>query len=201
MEQEKPLNLREQRKEKEEQKARERINKYNTGKNKGRAGEAIRNARNLARNATPWGMTSLLFQIKPLSDWMYGLALIAAIFKDILDITEATGIMYAVVIVATLLCSIFIAMMMILGGFSNGAEGGRVQQKMIRSWLILLGGTVAEMLFGINFLPIETFTVAIVYVLLLSARKQSKRTPETEDEFTDGAADDYYGEDEYAQAA
>jgi hypothetical protein len=127
----------------------------------------------------PWGIISLLGEFSPFSDWMYGLALMAAILKDLLDFVEVTGILYAAIIVITLCCSIFIAMMMLLGGFNNNT-GGRAQQKIIRSWLILLGGTTVEMLFGINFLPVETLTVMIIYALMLSARKQTKSIPQTE---------------------
>jgi hypothetical protein len=114
-----------------------------------------------------------MFQINPLADWMYGLAFMAAILKDLLDISQATGILYILVLVTTLCCSIFIAMMMILGSFTHSGTG-RVQRKIIRSWLVLLSGTTAELLFGVNFLPIETLTVLIIYVLMLMERKQAQ---------------------------
>lgn len=164
--------LKEARENSRKEKAQKNLNKYSTGKNKGQAQENIKAAKNLIKNATPWGIASLFFQMKFFSDWMYGLALLAAIFKDVLDILNATGIGYFIVVVATFLASIFIAMMMLLGSFSNGS--GRAQQKMIRSWLILLGGTTTELLFGVNFLPIETATVLIIYALLLSSRKQGQ---------------------------
>ena len=156
------------------EKARATLKKNNTGKNKGQAKQAINDAKNLAKNATPWGMLSLLGEFKLFSDWMYGLALFAAMFKDILDLIEATGVLYVVVIVATFCVSIFIAMMMLLGSASTGH--GRKQQKMIRSYLILLGGTTVEIVFGLNFLPVETLTVLIIYALLLSDRKQNKQS-------------------------
>jgi len=156
------------------EKARTTLKKNNTGKNKGQAKNTINDAKNLAKNATPWGILSLLGEFKLFSDWMYGLALFAAVFKDILDLIEATGVLYIVVIVATFCVSIFIAMMMILGSVSSGH--GRKQHKIIRSWLILLGGTTAEIIFGVNFLRIETLTVLIIYALLLSDRKQNKQT-------------------------
>ena len=146
------------------------------GRNKNKnAALQMKQAANLAKNATPWGMLSLLGEFKLFADWMYGLALFAAIFKDLLDLIEATGVLYVVVIVATFCVSIFIAMMMILGSSSNGGHG-RKQQKMIRSYLILLGGTTVEIVFGLNFLPVETLTVLIIYALLLSDRKQNKQS-------------------------
>lgn len=150
--------------------ARKTIKKNNTGKNKGQATNAIKSAKNIAASATPWGFFSLMAQANILSDWPYALALIAAILKDIFDIMEATGIGYAFVIIFTFLCSIWIAMMMLL---ASGGQGRR-QQKIIRSWLILLSGTTAEMIFGIDILPIETLTVLIIYALALLDRKTSK---------------------------
>lgn len=127
------------------------------------------NLRGLAKSATPWGMFSVMRQGNIFKDWPYALALIAAILKDIFDLMEVTGIGYALVIVFTFLCSIFIAMMMLLGGGS----GTQHQQKIIRSWLILLSGTTTELIFGIDLLPIETLTVCIIYFLMLVDRKEA----------------------------
>jgi hypothetical protein len=153
------------------QKAQETLKKYSTGKNQGRTQEAIKTAKELATMGTPWGLWGLISQIS-FSDWMYVLALFAAILKDLLDFAEASGFLYILVFITTFLTSIFIALMMLLGSFSNGS--GRAQQKIIRSWLILLGGTTIELLFGINFLPIETLTVLIIYGFALLARKEAK---------------------------
>lgn len=159
----------EARKNDKKQEARETLKKNNTGKNKGQAAQTIKSAKNMINNATPWGLFSIMRQGNILSDWPYALALIAAILKDILDLAEVTGVGYALVIVFTFLCSIFIAMMMMLGGSS----GARRQQKIIRSWLILLSGTTAELIFGIDLLPIETLTVCIIYFLMLVDRKEA----------------------------
>jgi|GEM_PF-1802060 len=164
---------------KSQEKAQRTLKKYSTGKKKQKAKKnMVKNIGSLAKNASsPLGFFSLIAQASLLSDWMYGLALIAAILKDLLDLLEVTGILYLIIIVATFLCSIFIAMMIILGSYSNGngLRGGRMQQKMIRSWIVLLGGTAIEMTFGINFLPIETLTVLIIYALALSARVNAKK--------------------------
>lgn len=153
----------------EREKARETLKNNSIRKNRGQAKKTIRGAKDLIKSATPWGILHLFFsEGSIITDWMYGLALIAAILKDILDPIEAAAITYMLVIAATFCVSIFIAMMMLLGSVMNGS--GRRQQKIIKSWLILMGGTTAELLFGINFLPIETFTVLLVYGLLLADR-------------------------------
>ncbi len=127
------------------------------------------NAKIMAKAATPWGIMAIFSQGNILTDWPYALALIAAILKDIFDLAEFTGVGFALVFIFTLMCGIWIAMMMLLAG---GGKGRR-QQKIIRSWLILLSGTTMELLFGIDLLPIETVTVLIIYALALVDRKQS----------------------------
>ena len=175
--------------------ARNTSKKYNTGKNKGLARKTIDDAKNLAKSTTPWGLLSLLTQASPFCDWMYGLALFAAIFKDIMDLIEASGIGYILVVILTFCASIFIGLMMLLGSFSTGQ--GRTQHKILKNYLILIGGTAAELLFGLNILPIETITVLIIYGLVLSERKQIQAERKNwlpypyDDILTDRAADDY----------
>lgn len=157
-------------------KARETLKKNSVGKNKGLTKKTIRDAKNLAKDfSTHWGIFSLATKIS-LADWMYFAALLAAIFKDIVDLIEAAGVTYIVVFVVTLCISAFIAMMMFLGSFSSGKS--RTQYKIIRGWLILLGGTGAEMIFGLNFMPIETFTVILIWGMVLSERKQAEKEKE-----------------------
>lgn len=197
--------LRETRREEAQKKAGATLKKYSTGKNKGQAKKTINEAKNLVKSAaTPWGVLSLIMQASPFKDWMYGLALFVAIFKDVLDLIEATGIGYVVVVVSTFCASIFIGLMMYLGNSSSGRS--RAQNKVLKSYLVLIGGTAIELIFGIDILPIETLTVLIIYGMALAARKQAKKgsdsqSSSSQDEIpTDGSADDYE-EDEYQEAA
>lgn len=156
--------------------ARETLKKYSTGKNKGVAKDTIKDAKNLAKSITPWGALALMMQIS-IGDWMYFLALLAAILKDVLDIIEFAGFTYIIIIIVTICASIFIGMMMLLGSMTAGQVNttryGRSQQKIIRSWLMLMSGTTMEMIFGVNILPIETITVLIIWGFVLSARKEA----------------------------
>jgi high-affinity Fe2+/Pb2+ permease len=170
------------------QKARATLQRHSTGKNKGQAQEAIKTAKALAKSTTPWGFFSLLREGNPFMDWMYGIAIFFAILKDILDFLNLTGIGYIIVFVATICCSIIIAMAMLLGSFANGA--GRAQQKMIRSWLTLLIGTTVELIPGVDFIPLETFTVLVVYFMLLADRKVARE--EQEQEARSGRAQEAY---------
>lgn len=166
-------------------KARETIKKYNTEKNKGQAKNTVKFAGDAAKMLATGGFFSLLFEMR-ISDWMYWAALTAAIFKDTIDLITALiagvpviGAPLAILgTIITICVSIFIAMMMLLGSFSTGY--GRIQQKIIRSYLVLLFGTAAEMLIGVGFLPIETITVIIIYAMALLARKQAKKAKEEE---------------------
>jgi len=176
--------LEESRERDKRKKTREALKKHSIGKNRGLAKQTIRNAKKqdlkaLKKLATPWGALGLIFQGK-LSDWMYWAALFAAMLKDFLD-WMLLGSLPGVGTVITLGISIFIAAMMLLGSFTTGH--GRTQQKIIRSWLVLLAGTTAEMiLFGVNFLPIETFAVLIIYGFVLAERKQTQEEKEEENQ-------------------
>ncbi len=136
--------------------------------------KTIKESKEVIKNiSNPVSFFSLFFQMSIFTDWMYGVALLAAVLKDILDLLEVTGIWYIIVIVLTFCVSIFIALMMLLGNSVNGV--GKGQRKMIKSWLVLLAGTSAELIFGIDLLPIETLTVIIIYLMLLSARKTQQQ--------------------------
>jgi hypothetical protein len=158
-------------------KARKNIKNFNAGKSKAQIQAPMDSAKKLASIATPLGLFSLFFQMSLFKDWMYGLALVFAILKDILNFIEATGVGYVLVIIATFLCSIFIAMMMLLGKMVNGSVSQK-QGKVILSWLILLFATVIELIPGINFIPEETFAVIIIYILMLSDRKSASQPEE-----------------------
>ncbi len=165
--QEKKQAISEAREKEREKKAREAIRKNNTGRNKGKVKADIQKAKNI----NPVGALSVLSQFNIFMDWVYAAALVAAILKDILDFSEATGVGYIFVIITTFMCSIFIAMMMLLGD-SMGGTKERNSTKSIRNWLILLAGTTTEFIFGLDMLPIETLTVIIIYFFVLAARKE-----------------------------
>jgi flagellar biosynthesis component FlhA len=93
--------------------------------------------------------------------------------KDILDPFELTGILYALVFVATLIASTIIFFMMVLTGIFEG-KSNRIERKIIRSYLILTLATVVEIIPGVNLIPIESFSVLIIYTLALQERKQNK---------------------------
>jgi hypothetical protein len=70
------------------------------------------------------------------------------------------------------LCSIFIFMMMLLVGSSGKKKGAN---KFVKKILFLISGGVADSIPGVDFLPIETLTVAAIYVLELMERKNAQK--------------------------
>jgi hypothetical protein len=122
--------------------------------------------RTVKRLAKKLPILSKISQIKS-SDLVYGVALIAAALKDLLDIVEATGWGYFFVIILTLLIFIFIGFMMLLGIILGG--GGS-----LKILFPLFGGTTVEMLFGLNLLPITMATVLSIYWIVLSKRKKNQ---------------------------
>jgi hypothetical protein len=137
--------------------------------------EAINNAKRLANAFTPWGAVSMLMKIRPLDDWMYLLALLAAVLKDIIDIIEVGVITYVVVFIATIVISIFIWGMLKLGEMNTGRGGTERQMvkstiSMTRQAVTLIVGAGAEIIPVIDFLPIETIAVVIILLMILHDR-------------------------------
>jgi hypothetical protein len=132
------------------------------------AKEMAATAKSMAKAVTPWGAMALAKKIDFSKDMFFVPAFIAAVFKDILDFAFI-GSLPAIGTVITLCISIFIWFMMLLAGASGK---GKVVKGMIKRSMVLIGGTMAEFLFGLNFLPIETITVGIIYFMILSERKK-----------------------------
>jgi len=126
--------------------------------------EKLDEAKKIAELATPMGAVSLLGQINILSDMPYIAAIGAAILKDLLDFVAGP-------ILFSILCSIFIFMMMVLVGSTGKKKGAN---KFIKKVLLLIGGGVADSIPGIDFFPIETATVAAIYFLTLVERKNAQ---------------------------
>jgi hypothetical protein len=117
--------------------------------------------------------TSLLKYIELGSDWPYAPAFFVAMLKDLLDFV-GIGSLPAIGTVVTIICSIFIFFMMLLAG---GSKKGRAAKALLKGpmgrFLLLGAGTIVEMIFGIDFLPVETAVVVIAYWMLLGERKET----------------------------
>jgi hypothetical protein len=191
------------RKGEELQKEREQQDGFDPGKrnelNQARAKSKIAKAKNMAsmardlyRVATPLGVASLLKYIDWFKDWLYMIALVFAIGKDLIDFV-GVGSLPAIGTIISICCSIMIFLLMLLAG-SGGKR--KFAKKYMNKFIVLIAGTLAEaVLFGLNFLPIETATVIIIYIMVLAERKQEKEAEDKERAL--GNAGDDEEEDEY----
>jgi hypothetical protein len=126
-------------------------------------------AKDIAESATPMGAVSLFKQIDIMSDMPYIAALGAALLKDLLDLVAAPTVVLSILF--SILCSIFIFMMLMLVD-ANGKRKG-AKKFLGKIGTLLLGG-IADSIPGIDFLPIESLTVAVIYYLTLVERKNAK---------------------------
>ncbi len=137
---------------------------------KGGVVETAKVAKDLAAVATPMGALSLLKQVDFIGDMPYVAALGAALLKDLLDFVLAETVILPIIFSA--LCTIFIFMMMLLVG-ANGKKKGA--SKWISKIGLLSVGGIADSIPAIDFMPIETITVAMVYVMELIERKGASK--------------------------
>lgn len=118
----------------------------------------------------------LMKNIDPFMDWLFGIALSLAILKDVLDFV-GIGSFPTVGTAVTLCASFTIGLIMFITGSRGIAKAAR---GMIKRLAVLGGGTLVEMFFGINFLPIETLVVIIVFYMTLRERAINKEKEEKE---------------------
>lgn len=96
--------------------------------------------------------------LPPVTLLSYAPMLIAGIFKDLLDLT-GVGSLPGIGTVVTFCASILIFFLALL----RGSFRGRMKYK---KGMVLIVGTIVEAVgFGLNFLPLETLTVAAMYAV------------------------------------
>jgi hypothetical protein len=97
-------------------------------------------------------------------DWPYVLAFFAGAGKDIID-GPGIGSLPGVGTVITMCVSIFIFFMTLYAALS---EKGGIGKKIWKRFMVLLLGTISEMiLFGWNFIPAESGSAVIIYIMAL----------------------------------
>lgn len=134
---------------------------------------SIQNAKKNLKAAVNAG--ALMAHIDPFMDWLFGIALIFAIIKDVLDYVDTAldaigGVGEILIIITTLICSMAIGFIMLLTG-SNGKT--KMARTIIRRFLILVGGTIIEFIPGVDLLPIESLVVIVVVWMTLVERKRA----------------------------
>jgi hypothetical protein len=143
-----------------------------------RKGHRLKNSLNKAKGAAQ--ELSLFKYIRPEDFIFVGFAIILALLKDILDFV-GVGSLPAIGTVITLVVSIFIAAFMYLvGANKNMRSQVKASSFMMRRILTWLGCTLGEMVFGVDFLPIETIMVLALYRLVLLERKEESQAKQQE---------------------
>jgi len=134
----------------------------------------MKNAQDLAKNASVSGAISLLKQFQ-ITDIFFVFPLMLAMIKDVLDlflIGSIPAIGTALSICASIAGGLFIY---ILGAGEASKKARGFFSGAMKRYLTLIGGTIIEFVFGVNFLPVETATMIIIYLMLLSERKQNEQ--------------------------
>jgi preprotein translocase subunit YajC len=122
---------------------------------------------------TPGQALALMAYINPFIDWLFGIALILAILKDILDFV-GIGSLPGIGTVVTLTVSAIIGAVMFIAGSSAQSK----RAKSYRKLLTLAAGTTVEMVFGVDFLPIETIMVIFIFQWTLEDRQAAAKEAE-----------------------
>ena len=124
---------------------------------------------------------AVLFSIE-LRDVFFIIAIGCAILKDFSDYV-GIGSLPIIGTAVTLMTSFtIITGMLVSGNYSSGKRNRLNVKRAIKRWGTLAGGTLAELLFGINFLPLETLTAFITFGLTLLERVKSNEERASDNE-------------------
>ena len=135
-----------------------------------RNGGAANAAKNIAQATTPMGAVGLLKQMNLLTDMPYVAAMGAAMLKDLLDFVLAPTVILPILF--SVICSVFIFMMLLLVGSAGKKKGA---SKFLKKAGILVSGGIVDSIPGVDFLPVESLTVAAIYFLTLVERKNAQK--------------------------
>ncbi|PIP26417.1 MAG: hypothetical protein COX31_02565 [Candidatus Moranbacteria bacterium CG23_combo_of_CG06-09_8_20_14_all_40_16] len=117
-----------------------------------------------------FAVISLMKYFDPFMDWLYGIALCFALFKDISDFV-GLGSLPVIGTLVTFGVSFIIGMIMFITGSGGKRKSTqRMAKALAKRYGTLVAGSAVEMFFGLNFFPIETLTVALVFYLTLQER-------------------------------
>jgi hypothetical protein len=113
---------------------------------------------------------SLMKYFDPFMDWLFGIALCFALFKDISDFVGLGSLPVIGTLITFMVSSIIGGIMFITGSTGKVANAKRIVKSLAKKWGALIAGTAVEMFFGLNFFPFETLVVAVVFYLTLQER-------------------------------
>jgi hypothetical protein len=117
---------------------------------------------------------SLISYLDPFIDWLFGIALILAILKDILDIIGTAlialaGLGQILIFIFTFFISIFLFLIMMITGSVGKVK---IARTAIKRTLLILGTAIAEIIPAVGLLPMETVLVVVAFIMTLSERRK-----------------------------
>ncbi len=107
-------------------------------------------------------------RMRQLRDTLILIAIIIALFKDTLDLAFI-GSLPGIGTIITLLFSILIITLLMI--HSAGAHHRRARKIIARSGIMAAASVIEALGFGINFFPIETLTIIVMFYLIIRGRR------------------------------
>src|SRR3990167_1055209 len=127
------------------------------------------------RNATDTKFTGE----KPSAMLYLGVSMIA-LLKDLLDFV-GVGSLPGIGFVVTACFSFLIWILLVV--FDNSSKGTRHNMMLIRGLVVIAFAAIEGFAFGLNFLPIETMMVLVLYYLARKAWKKAKEEAEEKNKY------------------
>ena len=114
-----------------------------------------------------------------LTDILFFIPFSLAILKDISDLF-LVGSLWGVGTVISICCSILGGLyILLIGGGEAKRKSKALYNGTVKRLFILFGGTLTEsFVMGVNFLPMQTLTFGIMYIMILFERSQNSNQEE-----------------------
>jgi len=155
---------------------------------KAQASNLLNSARNARKKIKATVKTlSLMSYINPFIDWLFGIALILAILKDVLDfinnaLIAAGGTGLILITISTFIISLAIGFIIYLtdrtGSGYRKLRATKIAKRkakkiygLLSRILLLFGVSLVEIIPAIDLLPLETIAVYFIFILTLKERR------------------------------
>lgn len=126
---------------------------------------AGRNIKQLLSDVGLWKYT------EPFVDWLFGIALMVAMLKDLLDLAQI-GSLPGIGTLFTFFASCIIFFSLYLAGSSS--KGKAKAKGILKKYGTVAMGSLMEVIYGINFVPIETCMVILIFFFTLQERREAE---------------------------
>lgn len=139
-----------------------------------RAGQIINARKNVQQLFSDMGLWRYA---EPFTDWIFGIALMVAMLKDLLDLAQI-GSLPGIGTLFTFFASTIIFLSLYLAGSSS--KGKNKAKNIMKKYGTVLVGSLMEVIFGINFVPIETCIVILAFYFTLKERQEAETEQQLE---------------------